>query len=74
MKEEITIEEFADFVKFMRQSTGLSQLKFGDAVGVSGTLICKWEKAIHYPRDMYKIVENIRHVVKGRIRKNRKSA
>lgn len=69
MKEEITSEEFADFVRFMRQSTGLSQKKFGDAVGVTSTAIGHWELGKHYPRDMHKVINNIRHVVKERIKK-----
>lgn len=71
VKEDVPIEEFADFVRFMRKSIGLSQEKFGDAVGVTTASVCRWEKGVRKPKELYEVIENIRYVVKERIRKRR---
>ena len=73
-KDAITNEEFSEFVRFMRKSTGLSQTVFADAIGVSFASIQRWEQGKKFPEDKYLVIQNIRHVVKQRIKSKRKSA
>ncbi|MCM3651311.1 helix-turn-helix domain-containing protein [Metabacillus litoralis] len=68
MEDKLTKEEFADFVRFMRQSINLSQKDFADALGVSNTTVSKWEQAYFMPHRAKLIIKNIRTVVKSRIK------
>ncbi|MCV9886256.1 helix-turn-helix domain-containing protein [Metabacillus halosaccharovorans] len=70
-KEEITIEEFSEFVRNMRKSTGLSQTEFANAIGVSFASIQRWEQKKKYPNDIYSVLQNIRDVVKQKIKSKR---
>lgn len=71
MREELTVEEFSDFVKFMRQSTGMTRRIFADALGVHYSTVKRWEQSDRLPRDVYPIISTIRTVVKIRIKQNR---
>lgn len=71
MKEGLTVEEFSDFVKFMRESTGMTRRGFAEAVGVKYNTIKNWEQAERLPRDVYPIINTIRAIVKTRIRNKR---
>ncbi|MGN7938521.1 helix-turn-helix domain-containing protein [Metabacillus sp. 22489] len=74
MYEEITIEEFADFVKFMRKSTGMNKKTFANALGVTVTTARAWETGQKLPRDPYNVVNTIRNVVKLRIKNKKMTA
>lgn len=74
MYEEITIEDFADFVKFMRKSTGMNKKTFANALGVTVTTARAWESGQKIPRDPYSVINTIRNVVKLRIKNKKMSA
>lgn len=71
MKEVLTVEEFSDFVKFMRESIGMPRRVFADAIGVNYNTIKNWEQAERLPRDVYPIINTIRTIVKTRIKNKR---
>lgn len=71
MEEKLTKQEFADFVRFMRQSIGLSQLDFADDVGVSIHAVKRWESAKALPKLIHLVIKDIRDAVKLRIKEKR---
>jgi DNA-binding transcriptional regulator YiaG len=68
MKEKVSPEDFADYVKFMRESLKINQFDFADAIGVPVSSIRNWEEGNSYPGNINRIIANIRHVVKSRIK------
>ncbi|MGG3803146.1 helix-turn-helix domain-containing protein [Metabacillus fastidiosus] len=68
MDKELTVEEFADFVRFMRKSINLSQIAFVQVIGVEVSTIGRWELAKMMPTDIYATVQDIREAVKSTIR------
>jgi DNA-binding transcriptional regulator YiaG len=74
MREQVTIEEFAEFIYFMRTSIGLSKRAFALALGVTPRTVINWEQSKSIPHDLYPVLTTIRNVVKLRIKNNRLSA
>ncbi|MBM7606010.1 DNA-binding transcriptional regulator YiaG [Metabacillus crassostreae] len=74
MKEQVTIEEFAEFVYFMRTSIGLTKRSFALALDVTPRTIINWEQSKSLPYDIYPVLTNIRTIVKLYIHNNRMSA
>lgn len=66
------LNEFQDFIKFMRESINWTRKKFAEALGVSETTIYKWEtEGSFYRQDLYELETSIRSVVKEEIKKRR---
>ncbi|MGG3890024.1 hypothetical protein [Metabacillus fastidiosus] len=53
MEEDITAEEFVDYVKFMLQSVQMTQRQLGEAIGFERRTIMNWEKGKSLPFDVY---------------------
>ncbi|WP_299090379.1 helix-turn-helix transcriptional regulator [uncultured Metabacillus sp.] len=73
-KEEITCEDFAEFVYFMRNSIGYTKRTFADAIGVTRRTVINWEQGKGIPYDLYPVLTTIRNVVKLRIKNLRMAA
>lgn len=73
MEEYINKNDFADFVKFMRESINLSKREFADAIGVTDYTVYNWEFAKSMPKKVHAVIKNIRETVKFRIKENRRN-
>lgn len=69
--EEITPEDYSEFVQYMRRSIALSKRDFALAMGVTVNTINNWEQAITIPQDVYAVIRTMRIVVKLRIKNKR---
>ncbi|WP_368657647.1 helix-turn-helix domain-containing protein [Metabacillus halosaccharovorans] len=70
-KEEISPEDFAEFVINMRHSIGLTRRDFALAMGVNRGTVVFWERGNIIPSNFASILNTIRIVVKVRIRNKR---
>lgn len=69
MNEELTAEEFAEFLKNMRASINLGQNQFADELGVRKGSYSNWETGQRMPRNYERLIQSVRVLVKSRIRK-----
>lgn len=69
--EDITPEDFSDFVQYMRRSISLSKRDFALAMGVTINTINNWEQASTIPQDLHAVIRTMRIVVKLRIKNKR---
>lgn len=72
--EQITQEDFAEFLYNMRRSLGLSREGFSKLSGFSPITLASWEKQSAFPRYVDEKIEKIREVVKAELSKRRKAA
>lgn len=73
-KEQLTADDFSEFVINMRQSIGLSRREFAKVMGVNRGTVVFWERGNIIPHDFEAILRTMRIVVKLRIRNRRISA
>lgn len=70
--EQLTKEDFSEFLVNMRNSLGMSQERFGKLTGHSPRTIEKWEREENFPRLVNEKVEKIREIVKREMERRRK--
>ncbi|MED4453072.1 helix-turn-helix transcriptional regulator [Metabacillus fastidiosus] len=66
--EDLTCEDFSDYLKFMRQSVQMTQKQLADAIGFNYQTVARWEAEKRLPKKINKIIEAIRNEVKLRIK------
>lgn len=63
--------EFATFLYYMREASGLTSLQLGRIMGCSKTTILRYEKGIHEPKNTDEFISKLRIVVIEEIRRKR---
>jgi DNA-binding transcriptional regulator YiaG len=64
--EEVTREDFAFWIKSMREGLTLSHEEMAEIIGVSPSTVKKYEKGRQLPKDPFLVVNNIRGYIKSR--------
>ncbi|MFY0760229.1 helix-turn-helix transcriptional regulator [Metabacillus dongyingensis] len=68
MNEELTAEEFGEFLRYMRTSINMNQGRFADELGVRRSNYNKLENGKHMPKKCDRLINSVRVLVKQKIR------
>lgn len=68
MKEELTAEEFAEFLKNMRTSINHTKYRFAKELGIRESTYNHLEKGTYRPKEYERIINSVRVLVKQKIR------
>lgn len=69
--EPISREDFAEFVRNMRESLGMTQYGFAKQAGIAAETVRKWEKEASFPKNVDETLKMIRTFVKAEMHKRR---
>lgn len=65
------MNEFSDFVKYMRRAAGLSTKQLANKLGYSKSTICNYESGYKIPKDTTEFEFRLREIVKEEIKRKR---
>ncbi|MGG3924921.1 helix-turn-helix domain-containing protein [Metabacillus fastidiosus] len=68
VEEDLTCEEFSDYLKFMRQSVQMTRKQLADAIDFNFDTVARWETGKRLPSKINTIIEAVRNEVKLRIK------
>lgn len=71
--EQVSREDFAEFVLNMRNALGMNRPCFSRISGISPRTIASWEKQSVNPREIEDKVIHIREVVKSELQRRREA-
>ena len=69
--EQVSREDFAEFVLNMRKSLGVNRTDFSRISGISTHTLARWEKQLIYPRKVDEKIKKIRDSVKVELKRRR---